>query len=194
MKRFLVLALVLSFAAFGCTQKDAVKQTEDTQQQASQTQTGKDDAAKKDGDKLNGQQTAKVESKDMAKDMHSDASGKAEEVSGMFDDVHFDFDKFNIKESEKPAIKKVADYLVKNNNTRLLVEGHCDDRGTNEYNLGLGDRRAKSTKDYISASGVKASRIEVISFGEEKPLCSDQNEGCWTKNRRAHFVILKGKK
>lgn len=191
MKRFLVLALILSFAAFGCAQKEAVKQTDDTQQQqASQTGQEKADSAKKDGEKPNGQQAAKVESKDM----HSDASGKVEEVSDMFDDIHFDFDKFGIKESEKPTLKMVADYLIKNNNTKLLVEGHCDDRGTNEYNLGLGDRRAKSTKDYLAASGVKASRIEVISFGEEKPLCNEQNEGCWSKNRRAHFVILKGKK
>ncbi|MEK6671850.1 MAG: peptidoglycan-associated lipoprotein Pal, partial [Nitrospirota bacterium] len=190
MKRFLVVALILSFAAFGCAQKEAVKQTDDTQQQqAVQSGQEKADSAKKDGEKPNGQQTAKVESKDM----HPDASGKVEEISDMFDDIHFDFDKYDIKESGKPALKKVADYLIKNNNTKLLVEGHCDDRGTNEYNLGLGDRRAKSTKDYLSASGVKASRIEVISFGEEKPLCNEQNEGCWAKNRRAHFVILKGK-
>ena len=195
MKRFLVVALILSFAAFGCAKKEAVKQTDDTQQQqTSQTGQEKADSAKKDGEKPNGQQAAKVESKDMPKDMHPDASGKVEEISDMFDDIHFDFDKYDIKESGKPALKKVADYLIKNNNTKLLVEGHCDDRGTNEYNLGLGDRRAKSTKDYLSASGVKASRIEVISFGEEKPLCNEQNEGCWAKNRRAHFVILKGKK
>ena len=74
---------------------------------------------------------------------------------------------------------------------KILIEGHCDDRGTNEYNLALGDRRAKSVRDYLVALGIASNRIETISYGEEEPLCTDQTEECWAKNRRAHFIILK---
>jgi hypothetical protein len=72
-----------------------------------------------------------------------------------------------------------------------LFEGHCDERGTNEYNLALGDRRAKAARDYLIALGIAANRIEMLSYGEEKPLCTEETDECWAKNRRAHFVILK---
>jgi len=73
---------------------------------------------------------------------------------------------------------------------RLSLEGHCDERGTNEYNLALGDRRAKAVKDYLVSLGVASGRIDVISYGEEKPVCKEQSEDCWAKNRRAHFIVL----
>jgi peptidoglycan-associated lipoprotein len=88
----------------------------------------------------------------------------------------------------------VADYLTKNRAYKILIEGHCDDRGTSEYNLALGDKRAKSAKDFLLSLGVPSSRADVISYGKEKALCSERTEECWAKNRRAHFVILKGKK
>jgi len=86
---------------------------------------------------------------------------------------------------------KVSGHMTKDSSAILSIEGHCDERGTNEYNLALGDRRAKAVKDYLVSLGVPSSRIETISYGEEKPLCSAQNEDCWAKNRRAHFVLLK---
>ncbi|TAL27750.1 MAG: peptidoglycan-associated lipoprotein, partial [Nitrospirae bacterium] len=88
-----------------------------------------------------------------------------------------------------PTLKVVSDWLVKNKSSNMLLEGHCDERGTNEYNLALGERRAKSTRDYLISSGVGKDRLELISFGEEKPLCKEQNEECWQKNRRAQFII-----
>src|SRR5437016_4109562 len=71
----------------------------------------------------------------------------------------------------------------------LLVEGHCDERGTNEYNVALGDRRAKAAMNYLVTQGVRANRITVISYGEERPLCTEHNEACWSQNRRAHFLV-----
>ena len=88
-------------------------------------------------------------------------------------------------------MQNVASWLIKNTSAKILVEGHCDERGTNEYNLALGDRRAKAARDYLIALGIASNRIEMISYGEEKPLCKESTEECWAKNRRVHFVILK---
>jgi peptidoglycan-associated lipoprotein len=109
----------------------------------------------------------------------------------VFEDIHFDFDKYDIRPNAVPILQKVASWLLKNTFAKIFIEGHCDERGTNQYNLALGDRRAKATKDYLTALGVVSNRIEMVSYGEEKPLCTEKTEECWAKNRRAHFVILK---
>jgi peptidoglycan-associated lipoprotein len=104
-------------------------------------------------------------------------------------DVYFDFDRYDIRESDKVILDENADWLRSNQSALLLIEGHCDERGTNEYNLALGERRAKSTRDYLVSVGIDAGRITVISYGEERPVCTDKAEGCWSKNRRAHFLV-----
>jgi peptidoglycan-associated lipoprotein len=103
-------------------------------------------------------------------------------------DIHFDFDRYDIKENDKATLKTIADFLIQNSEVSIRIEGHCDERGTNEYNLGLGDRRAGATKSYLMTLGVPSSRILTISYGEERPLCSNSNEGCWSQNRRSHFT------
>ena len=109
----------------------------------------------------------------------------------IFEDIHFDFDKYDIRPDAKPLLQGVASWLRKNTFAKILIEGHCDERGTNQYNLALGDRRAKAAKDYLTALGLVSDRIEMVSYGEEKPLCTEKTEECWAKNRRVHFVILK---
>ncbi len=155
-------------------------------QQPTAPQQPKETQAAKPSEKITEEKVAKVEEKEVP--------SAGEEVSGMFEDVHFDFDKYDIKDDAKPVLKSVSDYLIKNAAQRILIEGNCDERGTSEYNLGLGDRRAKAAKDYLTSLGVPSSRIDTISYGKEKPLCTEHTEDCWAKNRRAHFVILKGKK
>ena len=103
-------------------------------------------------------------------------------------DIHFDFDKYNIRPGDAKILDANASWLKSNAGNLLLIEGHCDERGTNEYNLALGERRAKSTMNYLVAQGVQASRITIISYGKERPLCPEHNEGCWARNRRAHFL------
>jgi peptidoglycan-associated lipoprotein len=103
-------------------------------------------------------------------------------------DVFFDFDKYDIRPGDAKILDTNAAWLKSNNNL-VLIEGHCDERGTNEYNLALGERRAKSTMNYLVAQGVQASRITIISYGEERPTCTEHTEDCWTKNRRAHFLV-----
>lgn len=109
-------------------------------------------------------------------------------------DIHFDFDKYEIKQEDVPTLKKVAELLQKNSRLRVIIEGHCDERGTNEYNFALGQKRANAAKQYLIVLGVASSKIDIISYGEEKPLCTEQNEACWQKNRRAHFVFIEEEK
>ncbi|MBI5641545.1 MAG: peptidoglycan-associated lipoprotein Pal [Nitrospirae bacterium] len=113
-----------------------------------------------------------------------------EEKEGLFRDIQFDYDKYDVKDSYKSGLKAISAWLIKNPDAKLSIEGHCDERGTNEYNLALGDRRAKAVKDFLVSLGVPSSRIDTLSYGEEKPLCTEQTEDCWAKNRRAHFVTL----
>ncbi len=103
-------------------------------------------------------------------------------------DIHFDFDKYNIRPGDAKILDANAVWLKSNTGNLVLIEGHCDERGTNEYNLALGERRAKSTMNYLVAQGVQASRVTIISYGKERPLCAEHNEQCWSQNRRAHFL------
>jgi peptidoglycan-associated lipoprotein len=103
-------------------------------------------------------------------------------------DVYFDFDKYDIRAGDAKILDANATWL-KTNNDLVLIEGHCDERGTNEYNLALGERRAKATMNYLVGQGVQANRITIISYGKERPVCNEHNEACWAKNRRSHFLV-----
>jgi len=103
-------------------------------------------------------------------------------------DVFFDFDKYDIRPSDAKVLDTNATWLKTNDNL-VLIEGHCDERGTNEYNLALGERRAKATMNYLVGQGVQANRITIISYGKERPTCTEHSEACWAKNRRAHFLV-----
>ena len=102
--------------------------------------------------------------------------------------IHFDFDKYAIRAGDAKILDANARWLSANANQLALIEGHCDERGTNEYNLALGERRAKATVNYLVSRGVAANRIMIISYGEERPLCIEHNEVCWSQNRRAQFL------
>jgi peptidoglycan-associated lipoprotein len=104
--------------------------------------------------------------------------------------VYFDFDKSNIKAEAKANLDKTAAWLGKNAAVNVKIEGNCDERGTAEYNLALGERRANAAKKYLVNSGVKADRLSTISYGKEKPTCAEHSEACWSKNRRDDFKIV----
>jgi peptidoglycan-associated lipoprotein len=112
-----------------------------------------------------------------------------EEKPSQFDDVRFDFDKSEVKEDGRKTCQAVAGYLKKNPKAKLQVEGHCDERGTAEYNLALGERRATAVMSYLVSLGVPKAALSTVSFGKEKPLDPGHDEGAWAKNRRAHFVL-----
>jgi peptidoglycan-associated lipoprotein len=105
------------------------------------------------------------------------------------EDAFFDFDDFNLRTDAKSALETDGKYLQKNGDTKIIIEGHCDERGSVEYNLALGDRRAKAAFDYLVSLGVPAARLKTVSYGKEIPLCQDSNEECWSRNRRDHFSV-----
>lgn len=103
--------------------------------------------------------------------------------------IHFDFDKANIRPGDAKILDASAKWLSANPNQLLLIEGHTDERGTDQYNLALGDRRAKAAMNYLVSQGVQGERITIVSFGEERPLCREHNEACWSQNRRDMFLV-----
>src|SRR5712671_6984166 len=106
-------------------------------------------------------------------------------------DVYFDYDKSDISSSQQASVQSDAQFLGQHSNVSFTIEGHCDERGSTEYNLALGDQRASSVKSALVSAGVGASRVKTISYGKEKPFCMESNESCWQQNRRGHFVYQK---
>jgi peptidoglycan-associated lipoprotein len=103
-------------------------------------------------------------------------------------DAYFDYNKADIRPDAREALSKTADLLKNYPQFKVTIEGHCDERGSTEYNLGLGDRRAAAVKQYLVSLGISADRLSTVSFGKEKPFCMESNETCWQQNRRGHFV------
>jgi peptidoglycan-associated lipoprotein len=103
-------------------------------------------------------------------------------------DIYFDFDKYDIRPDATPRLEQNARWLKSNPNTLIVIEGHCDERGTSEYNLVLGERRARAIMNYLITQGVSGNRMTIVSYGEERPMCSEHKEPCWAKNRRVHFL------
>ena len=106
-------------------------------------------------------------------------------------DAYFDLDKADIRSDARSAMAKTADFLRNYPQVKVVIEGHCDERGSTEYNLALGDRRAAAVKQYLVSLGIAADRMSTVSYGKEKPFCMESNENCWQKNRRGHFVMAK---
>ncbi|MEK6562491.1 MAG: peptidoglycan-associated lipoprotein Pal [Candidatus Binatota bacterium] len=105
-------------------------------------------------------------------------------------DIYFNYDKYDLKTEARETLKANANWLKTNASARVEIEGHADERGTNEYNLALGAKRAQAARDYLATLGISKERLSTISYGEELPVCKEQNEECWQKNRRGRFVII----
>ena len=179
----IMLAMLLALPV-SCAKKQV---TMETQEMAAEEGTGQqmaeDEAARREAEEM--RRAREARQRQEASSM-SEAARKA-----AFEDenIHFDFDKYVLTPQAMMILDDKAAYLREHSGVRVLVEGHCDDRGSNEYNLALGDRRANSAKDYLVKSGVAEGRITTISYGEEQPLCRQQNESCWSRNRRDQFSI-----
>jgi len=116
------------------------------------------------------------------------APATPEPVTASWQDAYFDYDSYDLREDARGALDADAKMLADHGNASVTIEGHCDERGTPEYNLALGERRANAAKDYLVAHGVDGSRIETISYGEERPFATGHDEASWAQNRRAHLV------
>jgi peptidoglycan-associated lipoprotein len=177
-----ILILCLGLMMIGCPKKPVVRE---------------EPSAKKE-------EAAKIEAERMAKERESKAKEEFEKSliakrtpgiegevfeSSLLKDIHFDFDKYDIRPGDTTILRENAALLKKYPKVKIQIEGHCDERGTVEYNLALGERRATSTKNYLVSLGISADRLSTISYGKERPLDPGHNEEAWTKNRRAHTVI-----
>jgi peptidoglycan-associated lipoprotein len=185
-KLWIVLALALVVPALlftaSCAKK-AVKEESMSSQQA------ENEAAMKAAEKAKQEEMAKQKAIE-EENLKKEAMTKQEAMDAFVnEDVHFDFDKSTLTPEAQEILKKKAQWLQNNPDKSITIGGNCDERGTNEYNLALGDRRAASAKAFLVDLGISASRITTISYGEERPLDPGHNEAAWAKNRRDHFTI-----
>lgn len=112
-------------------------------------------------------------------------------ITGVFSDVYFDYDKSQIRKADYNTLNKINKYLQRNPGVIIMIEGHCDERGSNEYNMALGEQRALSVRRYLISLGSDSSNLHTVSYGEEKPQDSGHKESAWAKNRRSHFLVAK---
>ncbi len=194
---FLISLTLIVVTLSACPPRKVVQptpsETSSSQQTAMDTssrQTGISDqkmADMKRPEHITETQIAKIETTD------DKSKVQFKEVTDMFEDIYFNYDEYVLQPEGKAILENVSNWMLKNKNTVISLEGHCDERGTNEYNLALGDKRAKSARDYLIALGIPSERLQTISYGEEKPVCTERTESCWAKNRRVHIVVLKEK-
>jgi len=183
----LVLILCVGLLLTGCPKKTVVKE-EPSMKKVEEPMAEREKAAK-----LESEETKKAKEQEFEKSLVAKKEpGIAGEVfeSSLLKDIHFDFDKYDIRPRDAEILKENAALLTKYPKVKIQVEGHCDERGTNEYNLALGERRANAAKKYLLSLGITTDQISSISYGEEKPLETGHNEEAWAKNRRGHFIIL----
>jgi peptidoglycan-associated lipoprotein len=183
----LLLAMLLVLGV-SCAKKTVTMEAEPMEEEravedAAAQQAAQDAAAARE---------AKLAKMSEAERQREEAAMMAEEArmrAFVEENIHFDFDKYVLTPKAMMILDEKSAFLREHPEVRVLIEGHCDERGTNEYNLALGDRRANSAKNYLVKSGVAESRITTISYGEEQPLCMEHAESCWWKNRRAQFQV-----
>jgi peptidoglycan-associated lipoprotein len=187
-KVFSMVVFILCFGLIltGCPKKTVVKEEPSVQKEEA--------AAKREAERTKEMQpkekrSAKEFDKSLVAKKEPGIEGEVFE-NKLLKNIHFDFDQYNIRPGDAEILKENAALLKKYPKVKIQIEGHCDERGTLEYNLALGERRANNTKKYLLSLGIPAERLSSISYGEEKPLDSGHDEEAWAKNRRAHFVVL----
>ena len=179
----LVMVMVISvlLLTVSCAKKSVRTETGTT------TQPTEDEAV------IQAKQTAEQEETGMQEEGLSEEAAKREMMAArnlfLNEDIYFEFDSSALLFMAQEVLKQKSQWMRDNPNVSVVVEGHCDERGTNEYNLALGDRRANSVKAFLVDLGIREYRLTTISYGEERPVDAGQNEEAWAKNRRAHFVI-----
>ena len=179
----IMLAMLLALGV-SCAKKQVTMETQEmAAEEGAAQQSAEDEAARREAEEM--RRAREARQREQAASMSEEARRAA------FEDehIHFDFDKYVLTPRAMMILDDKAAYLREHPGERVLVEGHADERGSNEYNLALGDRRANSAKNYLVKSGVPESRITTISYGEEQPLCMQQDESCWSRNRRGQFSV-----
>jgi peptidoglycan-associated lipoprotein len=176
----LVLILCFGLVLVGCPKKTMVKEEPSIKKE--------EGMAKREGTKEMKPEGGKEFERSLVAKQEPGIKGEVFE-SELFKDIHFDFDKYNIRPGDASILRENVALLKKHPNVKIQIEGHCDEKGTVEYNLALGERRANSARNYLVSLGISAARISTISYGKEKPMDPGHNEEAWAKNRRAHTII-----
>ncbi|HNY49153.1 MAG TPA: peptidoglycan-associated lipoprotein Pal [Smithella sp.] len=180
MYKGMIVVLILSLLAFaGCASKKSVVTSDTGRDQGITSDTARQDALRDQA-----REDAEREALNQSVDLE-----KMSQIKSPVSDINFDFDSSSIRPDARIILERNADYFMKNRVSSIVIEGHCDEQGTAEYNMALGERRAQETKKYLVNLGVKESLMKTVSFGEENPLDPASDEEAWAKNRRAHFVV-----
>lgn len=184
-----ILILCIGLILIGCPKKTVVKDEPSVKKEESA-------AAKAEAERIAREREARAREEATKKELEKSLVAKKEPgiegvvfESSLLKDINFDFDRYDVRPEDAPILKENAVLLKKYPNVKIQIEGHCDERGTIEYNLALGERRANSTKNYLVTLGISPERISIISYGEEKPFDPGHSEEAWAKNRRAHTII-----
>lgn len=200
----MILLICLGFIVSGCPKKTVVKE-EPSAQKAAELATERERAARLEAERREKEAREATRIKEEEARKKAEAQKEFEKSlvakktpgiegtvfeSRLLKDIRFDFDKYDIRPGDAEILKEDGALLIKHPNAKIQIEGHCDERGTLEYNLALGERRANSTKKYLISLGISENRISTISYGEERPLDPGHNEEAWARNRRAQFVVL----
>lgn len=185
--KFALLCIVMLSLAFtvSCAKKPPEATTDSAQTEADETRTAESgtDAAQADEDSLTEEELeARRQAEAEAREATADARDRF-----VSEKVFFEFDDSSLTDSARDALRDKVEWLRNHPDACVIIEGHCDERGTDEYNLALGSRRAESVKDFLTKAGIDGSRLTTISYGEERPAVKGQNEEAWAKNRRAEF-------
>ncbi len=194
----MIFAWVSLFLVLSCAKKQVMTEEKITEKPAVAKEVEKkaaptEEAMKKEMEEAEKIRLERLQELEKAKRSEAESVKRYQERMALnfeAEAVYFDFDRSTIKPEYVPVLKDKADYLRDNPNTRIRIEGNCDERGTNEYNLALGERRANSAKKFLVSLGISPERIDTISYGEERPLALGHNKESWAQNRRDDFVIL----
>ncbi len=190
-----ILVLSLGLLAQGCPKKTVMREEPSASQSAAEKERARlaaEQALREQEAKAREEAARKAQAefeKSLVAKKYPGIEGEVFETS-LLKDVFFDFDRYDIRPQDAEILKENAMVLTKYPNVKIQVEGHCDERGTQEYNLALGERRANAVKRYLVSLGISPDRISIISYGEERPFDPGHTEEAWAKNRRGHFVIL----
>jgi len=196
-----ILMLCLGLILAGCPKKQVVVNREQPSFQSEEAKRREAERAEREAREAKERELARIREEEAKQptggDLEKSLIAKKERgIEGevfetkMLKDIHFDFDKYDIRRGDEEVLRENAALLKKYPRIKVQIEGHCDERGTVEYNIALGERRANNTKKYLISLGIASNRISTISYGKEKPLDRGHNEEAWAANRRAHTVVL----
>ncbi len=190
MRKIFSVLMIVGVMIVGCAQRDVVKTADLPKKEASAVENKQPERKRIEQAPLKDMNKSKdISERELSKKQISDMQETIRVLETKFHDIYFDYDNYSISDTAQALLEQLSSALLKNQTIKVLIEGNCDERGTAEYNIALGDRRANAAKQYLLALGIPSNRMDTISYGKEKPICTEKNETCWVKNRRDHFVF-----